>query len=202
MHVVCGLNFYMSQAPASQRLSIEIQVLIVLMCAAIYYYAYQFNAYLSGWFEFSQGVSWIYIPSGLRLLFVLVLTQAGSVGLILGSILINYSYGLSDAHTFNIVTAFISGGSPYLARQIAIDFLHLDTHLTGLNARAFLKISLLFALISAVLHQAWYFWIGRTQDFIAHTFVMAVGDWFGSVLVLASASMMLKIYKWAIHIRP
>lgn len=188
--------------PSSDKLSLETQTLIALVCGIAYFYAFQLNTFFFEWSEFAHGVNWLYIPSGLRLLFVLVLTHAGSLGLVLGSVAINYALGSPDnSHAFNLITGLISGGSPYLARVIAIHFLQLNTQLDGLTAKSFFKISVLFALTSSLLHQVWYLWNGKTDDLITNTLVMAVGDWFGTVLVLASASLAIHTVKSFSHIK-
>lgn len=182
--------------PSSAKLSIETQALITLMCGIAYYYAFQLNVFFFEWSEFAHGVNWLYIPSGLRLLFVLVLTHTGAIGIVLGSVAINYALGSPDnSHAFNLLTGLISGGSPYLARFVAIHFLQLNTQLEGLTAKSFFKISVLFALTSALLHQVWYLWTGKTEHIITNTLVMAIGDWFGTVLVLASASLVIHTVK-------
>ncbi len=179
----------------SEKLSLETQILITLACAVAYFYAYQLNAHYFEWLEFSQNVNWFYIPSGLRLLFVLVLTHMGALGITLGSIAINYIVGAPDAHVFNLGTALISGGSPYLARLIAIHLFQLNTWLNGLNGKTFFKITILFALTNALLHQIWFVCNGKTDHVITSGLVMAIGDWFGTVLVLACASCTIQVVK-------
>ena len=184
---------------SSESLSRQTQALLVLGCAIAYFYAFKLNAYWFDWFEFSRGVNWIFIPSGLRLLLVLVFVQTGAIGIVLSSIAINYSLGDANAHFFNLVTGLISGASPYLARHLSIQWFGLDRHLGNLNARTFFKLSILFAIVNALAHQLWYFWIGHTENFIASTFAMAVGDWCGTVLVLATASLAIKLCRKYLH---
>lgn len=175
------------------------RALLVLSCAVVYFYAFELNAYLFDAFEYSQGVNWVFIPSGLRLLLVLVLFHLGAVGIVLGSCLVNYLLGSTDAHVFNIVTGFISGFSPWLARYWVIDRLKLRADLGGLTVQDLFKASVIFAIINATLHQLWFFWEGTTTHFMASTFAMAIGDWFGSVLVLATASVLFKLYRQLIN---
>lgn len=182
--------------PTSDKLSIETQALIALVCGIVYFYAFQLNAFFFEWSEFARGVNWLFIPSGLRLLFVLVLAETGALGIMLGTAAVNYAFGApDDGHAFNLITALISGGSPYLARFIAIHHFQLNTQLDGLTAKSFFKISVLFALTSSLLHQVWFSWTGKTDNLIANTLVMAIGDWCGTVLVLASASLVIYTIK-------
>jgi hypothetical protein len=185
--------------PASQKLSINTQLLLALVCSVAYFYAFQLNVHWFDWMEFSHGTNWVFLPSGLRLLFVLVLLRAGAIGIALGSVVVNYTIGNPDAHVFNIVTGLISGASPYIARQLAVIWFGLDQQLANVSGRMFFKLSVLFAAVNALTHQLWYFWEGHTQNFLGSTLAMAAGDWTGTVLVLATASFAIKAYQ---RIRP
>jgi hypothetical protein len=185
-----------SSAPNSQNVSIHTQAWLMLMCGLVYFYAFQLNMHwFSDWLEFSPGVNWIFIPSGLRLLFVLVLVGTGATGIVLGSIAINYLLGDPEAHLFNMVTAIISGTAPYLARYLSITWLRLDAHLANLSGNTLFKVSVLFAIINALTHQVWFYLTGRTENLIGSFTAMAVGDWFGTVLVLATAGLGIKLFK-------
>ena len=168
---------------------------LVLGSAVAYFFAFKLNFMLFDSLEFSQGVNWIFLPSGLRMLLVLVLLNSGAVGIALASCFINYMTGSSDQHVFNILTAIISGLAPLLARQICVDYFQLGTNLNNLTSKSLFYLSVMFALVSAVLHQVWYFWNKASESFISGVCVMAVGDWLGTVLVLATASLLIKVYK-------
>lgn len=185
----------MNELENSERANLQMQAAIVLACAFAYFYAFKLNVFLFQSFEFSDNVNWVFIPSGLRLLFVLIFFESGAIGIALASVVINYMFGSHDDHVFNIVTGLMSGASPLLARYITVDLFQLDATLAGLNARVLFKISIVFALISSVLHQLWFFWNDQTANFVFNTLAMAVGDWCGTVLVLATASYALRFYK-------
>jgi hypothetical protein len=178
-----------------ERISLHTQAALALVCAIAYFYAFKLNLYWFDWFEFSPGANWVYIPSGLRLLFVLVLLETGALGIAAASLLINY-LGTPDAHLFNIVTAMLSAGAPYISRYIAVHFLKLSPQLSGLTSVGFFKLSVLFAVVSATLHQIWFSWQGVTDNWLHSALAMGVGDWLGTVLVLAFASLMIKGYKF------
>lgn len=162
-------------------------------CAVAYFFAFKLNFVLFESLKFSAGVNWVFIPSGLRMLLVLVLLYFGSIGIALASCFINYMIGNENQHLFNIVTAIISGFAPLIARKICIDFLQLQSSLSNLTSKTLFQLSVVFSLISALLHQVWFYWNGATEDFISSSLVMALGDWVGTVLVLATASLLLKL---------
>ena len=182
-----------------EKINLHNQAALALVCATAYFYAYQLNVDWFGWIEFSPGVTWVYLPSGLRLLLVLVFLETGALGIAVASLLINYNAGPPDAHVFHIMTAMISGGAPYLSRHIAVHFLKLSPQLSGLTSAGFFKLSLMFALCSATLHQIWFYCSGITENWLNSTLVMSVGDWLGTVLVLAFASLMIKGYKFLLN---
>jgi hypothetical protein len=181
--------------PTQEKISLHTQAALALVCAIAYFYAYQLNLYWFDLFEFSPGANWVYMPSGLRLLFVLVLLETGSLGIAVATLLINY-LGTPDTHAFNIVTALISAGAPYVSRHVAVHFLKLSPELSGLTSAGLFKISAMFAIISASLHQIWFYWQGVTDSLLHSTLAMGVGDWLGTMLVLAFASLMIKGYKF------
>ncbi|WP_310614878.1 hypothetical protein [Limnohabitans sp.] len=181
---------------SQEKISLHTQTVLVLVCSIAYFYAYQLNLYWFDWFEFSYGTNWVYLPSGLRLLLVLVLPETGALAIAAASLYINYSTGSPDAHVFNIVTSALSAAAPYVSRLIAIHFLNLSSELSGLTSAGFFKISVMFALFSATVHQIWFYWQGVTDHWLESTFAMGMGDWLGTVLVLAFASLMIKGYKF------
>jgi hypothetical protein len=185
----------MPTATSTDNIHLTTEALLAFVCGVAYFYAFQLNVYWFEWMEFSPGTSWVYLPSGLRMLFVLVLLRAGAIGIALGSAAVNYTIGNPDAHVFNIVTALISGASPYIARQLAVIWFGLDQQLANVSGRMFFKLSVLFAAVNALTHQLWYFWEGHTQNFLGSTLAMAAGDWTGTVLVLATASFAIKAYQ-------
>jgi hypothetical protein len=166
---------------------------LAVLCAIAYFFAFKLNFVLFESLKFSEGVNWVFVPSGLRMLLVLILLYFGSIGIALASCFINYMIGDENQHLFNIVTAIISGFAPLIARKICIDFLQLQSSLSNLTSKTLFQLSVVFSLISALLHQVWFYWNGATEDFISSSLVMALGDWVGTVLVLATASLLLKL---------
>lgn len=171
------------------------RILWITGSALLYFYAFKLNFVLFDWLEFSDGVNWIFLPSGLRLLLVLVLMEMGALGISMASIALMYVMNPHVDHVFAVVTGLISGGAPLLARKLSVDLFKLSTSLEGLNSAIFFKLTVLFALTSALMHQLWFYWYGQTTNFIASACAMLVGDWFGTVLVLATASWLIKLFR-------
>jgi hypothetical protein len=167
------------------------RLFIVLATATVYFFLYQVNLSLFGGLHYSHRVDWVFLPSGLRLTFVLLFALDGALGIVLASTLVTYLMYFDGNYVNLLITGSLAGLAPYLARQIATVYLGLDQNLLNLNSLGLFKVSVLFAIISPLVHQLWYFWMGRTENFLSSTAVMMVGDWLGSVLVLAFLGLML-----------
>lgn len=172
-------------------------VAVVLGTALAYGVLFEVNTLLFSALTFSAGVSWIFLPSGLRLAFILVFGVSGALGIALASIITSLLFFFEGNWQSSIVTGLISGGAPLLARKFCVDFLGLGADLKGLNGLGLLKMAAVFAVVSPLLHQLWYLSQGLTEDFVRSTLVMALGDLFGSLVVLYLARWaLLSVAHW------
>ena len=160
------------------------RIALVLVCAVFYYLVFYLNKFLFDTYEFSYGVNWVFIPSGVQLLIVLIAILDGAIAIALASFIIGLESYYLDSVVPTFITGLISGGSPLLARKICLDFLGVDKELTKITPKSILQMSVVFALISATLHQLWFFYNGKTDAFLQSTFVMAIGNLLGTALVL------------------
>ena len=166
------------------------RIVLVLACAIFYYFVFYFNQLLFDTYEFSYGVNWIFIPSGFQLLLVLTAIFDGAIGIVLASFIIGLESYYLDSVGRTFITALISGGAPLLARKICFDFLNIDKELTKITPKAILQMSVVFALISATLHQLWFFFNGKSDAFVQSLLVMALGNLLGTALVLTTIRLL------------
>ena len=157
---------------------------IVFLLTISYFILFRINDYLFSSYIFSERVSWIFLPSGLRLVFVLVFIDIGAISIGLSSIAISYLY-FSNVDLITVVgMGVVSGFAPWLARKICIRLFKLDPNLQNLSSSALLKVAVIFAVVSPVMHQAWFVLRGQTESFVQNTVAMAIGDLLGTLLVL------------------
>lgn len=166
-------------------------LLVVGVTAVLYFLLYGLNSVLFSSLSFSAGVNWIFLPSGLRLAFILVFGIWGAIGIALASFAIHLLFYFEGSLVTAIGTALISGFAPLLARSICVDLIKLDVELKNLTAGTLLKVAVIFAVLSPVLHQAWFTLRGQTENFVNSTAVMAAGDLTGTLLVLYLAKFLL-----------
>ena len=164
------------------------RLLLIASCAFFYYWFFYLNKFIFDEYEFSFGVNWIFIPSGLQLVMVLIAIEDAAIGIGLASLLIGLDNYQLESLTRTLVTAVISGGSPLLARKICLDFLGVDKELFKLTPKSILVMSIVFSVLSATLHQIWFSYNSVTQQFAHSLFVMAIGNLFGTALVLTLIS--------------
>ena len=169
---------------------------VALGCALAYALFFFFNHLLFDRLEFTHGVNWVFLPSGLRLALVLVFLGTGSMGIALASCVINCFY--YDASLLgSVVVGIISGYAPWLARRFSIDWVGMDPDIRQLTPMQLLQIAILFATCSAVLHQLWFAWNSPAVDFIENTAVMVVGDLLGTLIVLFTLRLLLLWWRLA-----
>ena len=175
------------------------KLLVITSCALLYYGCFYLNKFVFDELEFSFGVNWVFIPSGLKLLMVLIAVEDAAIGITLASWMIGLDHYYLDSLLTTLVTGVISGCSPLLARKICLDFLGIDKELIGITPRSILIMSLVFSILSASLHQIWFFHNRATENFLHSLAVMAVGDLLGTALVLSVISIgdryLLRLFK-------
>ena len=167
----------------------------MLMCTGmmnviISVFAYTLLFYINSWITtelvFGLGVNWIYLPAGLRLFLTLIFGLPGAIGIAIASTLISYYGELSSDLAICIGTGLISGFAPYLARIFVFSNVKLESDLSNLNLQKLLLCIVIYALMSAGLHQYWYATVGlENTGSVNHFAVMAIGDVMGSILLIA-----------------
>jgi hypothetical protein len=161
-----------------------------MMNVIISVFAYTLLFYINSWITtelvFGLGVNWIYLPAGLRLFLTLIFGLPGAIGIAIASTLISYYGELSSDLAICIGTGLISGFAPYLARIFVFSNVKLESDLSNLNLQKLLLCIVIYALMSAGLHQYWYAAVGlKNTGSVNHFAVMAIGDVMGSILLIA-----------------
>lgn len=168
----------------------------IFISAFAYGALFYVNSWLTSSFVFGTGVSWVYLPAGLRLFLTLIFGLPGAIGIALVSFLISYSGALSDDLIICIGTGLISGFAPYLARIFVLSNVELAPDLSNLNLPKLLICILVYAALSAGLHQFWYSTVDLDDaGTMNHFLAMFIGDVFGSVLLISLIKYGLDLMK-------
>lgn len=143
--------------------------------------------------NFSAGVNWVFIPAGLRLLLVLIFGIYGAIGVSVASIYIGLDGFFPNDPLTALVSGLISGFSPYIARAFVINKTRLSDSLNNLGPKSLLICICIFAFISPLFHQIWFYTKGYTDNFGASLGVMIIGDLIGSFIVVYAAKSLISM---------
>jgi hypothetical protein len=152
------------------------------LSAASFYLLFRLNDLLFQQLDYAHGVSWLFLPSGLRLGLVLLFGFHGAIGVMLGSLLVGLGNEMSGIEA--VLTSLISGLAPWLGLWVSVRMFRLRRNLSNLSAVMLLKMAVVFALLSAAGHQLLYLSLGLSENFLKNTSVMALGDLAGTLVVI------------------
>jgi hypothetical protein len=143
-------------------------------------------------FEQSNGINWVFIPAGIRLLATLLFGLAGFEGLLLAGIYLNFHHFVFQ-NDFRALSGAVAGaGGPYLAYLFAKHWFDLGPRLSGLTAGRLLFTGVLCALMSPGFHHA-FMWVQTgVMDWLGLT-AMIVGDFMGILIVLYTAKALIAL---------
>ena len=167
-----------------------------LVSAITYSSLFYINAWLTAHLEYGLGVNWVYLPAGLRLFLTLIFGLSGAVGIAIVSFLICYFGNFPPDLTTCIGVGLISGFSPYLAKLFVASNIKISPDLSDLSLPKLTVCILIYAALSAGLHQ-WWFAVRSLDETgsLNHFVVMFVGDVLGTVLLIALIKYSLDFLK-------
>jgi hypothetical protein len=166
----------MSQLRLQTTMVVTTMVAFIAMLAA--------NEWLFAHLEFVEGISWVYLPAGMRLLCVLLFGNAGALGLLLVSWLACFFHFFPDDHLRAFMGGVLSAAAPWIANRIAQTVFGLRASLTNLSPARLLVCILLYSVASPLLHLVWFMLNGDDGNHLHGFFVMFVGDLTGTLIVV------------------
>jgi hypothetical protein len=166
-----------------------------LISALLYSALFFFNDWLTDTLKYDLGVSWIYLPAGLRLFLILIFGFAGAIGIAAASFAISY-FGVFQPDLVTCIgIGLISGFAPLLAKWVVVSNTHISNDLSNLSLQKILFCILVYALVSAGLHQWWFVVRDLESGSLNHFLVMFVGDVVGSILLIVLIKYSIDLIK-------
>ena len=173
--------------------SIRQQLSMIFATMAMFAAALLINELLFKHLEFEEGINWIYLPAGVRLLATLLFAEAGAIGLLAVSWL--YCFFILFPH--DPVRAFaggiLSSAAPYLVYLGATRWLDLQGSLANLAAWQVLACAVAYSLASPFLHHIWFALYEGRDNLLGSFAVMALGDLAGTVLLLFFTKWVMRL---------
>ena len=190
VHTIVGMNYL---SISSKRPSLFL--VGVLISALLYSALFFINDWLTGTVKYDLGVSWIYLPAGLRLFLILIFGLAGAFGIAIASFTISY-FGVFPPDLVTCIgIGLISGFAPLLAKWLVVSNIPINNDLSNLNIQKIIFCVVVYALVSAGLHQYWFELRDLESGSLNHFLVMFVGDIAGSILLIALIKYSIDLVK-------
>ncbi|WP_108468317.1 hypothetical protein [Polynucleobacter difficilis] len=156
-----------------------------LISALLYSALFFFNDWITEMLKYDLGVSWIYLPAGLRLFLILIFGLAGAIGIAAASFAISY-FGVFPPDLFTCIgIGLISGFAPLFAKWVVVSNTYISNDLSNLSMQKILLCIVVYALMSSAFHQYWFVLRDLESGSLNHFLVMFAGDVAGSILLTA-----------------
>lgn len=175
-------------------MSKEKQFLVVIGVVLVYLLALFANQVAFSHTEVVNGVNWVYVPTGVRMLAVLLFGGVGAVGLLIAGLLVDFFYYFPNDPVRAIAGAVIGAGAPYLVYHFIQlpQRLRLATPVTSISFEQVFALAGLVAVANAGLHYLYFLGTGHTVGINENFEAMAIGDFIGSIIVLIAAKFYLQ----------
>ncbi len=166
---------------------------LMVTSAMIYYFGFQIQQHTLQMTEYLPGINWVYLPSGLRVLLVLVAGIWGALGICLSTVVIDLQHYGDIRGAMLLMTAWISGFGAWLALHALYRLGRIDPQLKGLSIGQLLEYALLYASVSSLGHHLiWWAFDRPSNLWFIDIWPMLVGD-------LAGAAGVLLAFKWSLR---
>jgi hypothetical protein len=166
-----------------------------LISALLYSIIFFLNDLVTEAVKYDLGVSWIYLPAGLRLLLILIFGLAGAIGIAVASFAISY-FGVFPTDLVTCIgIGLISGFAPLLAKWVVVSNIPINNDLSNLSLQKIVFCVVVYAFMSAGLHQIWFELRDLESGSLDHFLVMFVGDIAGSILLIAIIKYSIDLVK-------
>jgi hypothetical protein len=168
---------------------LENKLFIFLFVVVTYLLIHYTNNWLTEFLYLVPGAHLVHIPSGFKLLFVLVAGWIGAIGIGTAALIAALMYSFPDQYTLGVQLALINGLAPLITRRLVIDNFASNEDLSGITSKQLMLLGLVFAFLNSGLNQVVLYWNGVHQNILDGILVMFIGDITGSYIVF----LMLKL---------
>lgn len=172
------------------------QAALTLVSAVLFVSFFELNQWLFSSLEYSQGISWVFLPAGFRVILVLAFGLPGALGLMLGSWFIDSEALLSPSWLFPFFNGVVSGLTPWLVmkylNRLGLPGLQLQT----MTAQGLLQLTLIFSAASAFGHQmVWWLLERPGSNLWVDVWPMFIGKALGALLMLYGMKWVLNAWQ-------
>ena len=178
--------------PSCDQDNIPKQVSDFCFVFVVYLLIHFTNNYLTEFLHLLPGAHLVHIPSGFKLLFVLIAGWIGALGIGVAALIAALMYSFPSNYILGLELALVNGVAPLLARRLLVQHFSMNKNLIGVTSKQLLFLGLVFSFLSSGLNQAVLFWNGVNQNFLDGILVMFIGDITGAYIVFLLLKLLSK----------
>jgi hypothetical protein len=161
------------------------QTALVLTSAFLFVLFFKLNGWIFSNFVYSEGICWVFLPAGFRVVLVLVLGLPGALGLVVGSWFIDSALFSADTWLLPFLNGLVSGLTPWLVMKYLQHKGQLKPQIMSMTAQRLLQITLIFSAASAISHQLlWWLFERPDANILIDFWPMFIGNALGALLML------------------
>lgn len=163
---------------------------------------YAINNYFTDWLYVVPGAHLIHLPSGIKILMVLVAGVLGASAIAIVALIYSGILMFPENWSLTFLMGLASFSAPLLSVALVQRVSPFGENLSKLRLGHLANLALSFAVINSSLHQAAIYLLGFSGDFINGFLVMFTGDITGTFIalyLLRFALKMRRVIKAPIH---
>lgn len=145
---------------------------ITTLYSAIYF----LNNWLTGFLYLVPGAHLVHLPTGFKLLFVLISGWIGALSIGFVAFIYGFFFMFKGDLPLDLELAVIGALTPYLTYLFFKNKFEIQSDLLWLTQKRVLVMGLMYASLNSALLQMVLFWNGITTDFLNGLLVMFIGD--------------------------
>lgn len=150
------------------------------------------NNYLTEFLYLLPGAHLVHIPSGFKLLFVLIAGWEGALGIGFAALIAALMYSFPSNYILGLELAIVNGFAPLIATMLLVNNYSMNESLLGVKPKQLLVLGLVFSFLNSGLNQAVLYWNGVNQNFLDGILVMFIGDITGAYIVFLLLKLLSK----------
>ena len=157
---------------------------------------YAVNNLLTAQLYLAPGAHLVHLPSGFKLLLVLVFGMVGALSVFTVSLVAGLGFYFVGELPLSIELAIANAIAPFLTVKFFLDQQLVQPDLNDLRLKVLALMGLLYAVLNSAMNQLLLFWNHAIQNMVDGLMIMFTGDVLGVILVLGLLRLAMR---WAKH---
>lgn len=169
---------------------------LILISGLLFIAFFDVNDWAFADMEYREGVNWIFLPAGFRVVLVLVMGLPAGVGIMLGTWFIDREGFQASQPSLILLNGVVSGFTPWIIMKMMERRGKFGTQLRLLNSTQLLNFTLMYAAGNAVLHElGWWLMDHASVNLWVDIWPMFIGDAVGALIMLYAFKGLLGMLK-------